>query len=318
MASIPSPRQTATPTHLAVSPNQRLGVKEFLRSLKKPGRPLPPPKSFEALQNDASTSSQLTVQGFLHGLRKLMTCKPAEAAEAPKLEAFASTGLEDLTFIDPAAPGLLDSPESTPNETDSEQVLISSPEARNLRPSHPKGADEMDEYMKIPKVTRTYTKKTKHVSPQRKDNPALFFLTQLPKHKRALLDGLPDDESDSTTEQVASRELQPAKEHTSAVPQKRRQQPLQDDEEIHREDHGEYDADTVIMEKDKKTKRKKRRVAVNELALVKRLSSREHFPANNQVRRLFCAAFSWVSVHPWANLLLTPPWVEGVRFRQRY
>ncbi len=315
MASIPSPRKSATPTRLAVSPNQRLGVKEFLLSLKKPARPLPTPKSFEALQDKASTSSQLTVQGFLHVLRKPMTSKPAEAAEAPKLEAIGSTCLEDLTFIDSAAPGLLDSPESTLNKTDSQQVLISSPEARNLRPPHPKGANEMDESMKIPKVTRTYTKKTKHVSPQRKDNPVLF-LVELPKHKRALLDGLLDDES--TTEQVASRELQPAKEHTSAVPQKRRQQPLQDDEEIHREDHGEYDADTVMMEKYKKTKRKKRRVAVNELVLVKRLSSREHSPANNQVRRLFCAAFIWVSVHPWANLLLTPPWVEGIQFRQRY
>ena len=317
MASIRSPRQTATPTRLAVSPNQRLGVKEFLRSLKKPAHPLPTPKSFEALQDNASTSSQLTVQGFLHILRKPMTFKPAEAANAPKLEAIGSTGLEDLTFIDSAAPGLLDSPESTPNETDSEQVLISSPEARNLRPPRPSGADEIDESVKIPKVTRTYTKKTKHVSPQRKDSPALF-LTQLPKHERALFDGLPDDESDSTTEQVASRESQPAKEHTSAVPQKRRQQPLQADEEIHREDYGVYDADIVIMEKDKKTKRKKRRVAVNELALVKRLSSREHSPANNQVRTLFCAAFFWVSVHPWANLLLTPPWVEGVQFQQRY
>lgn len=272
--AIRSPLQAGTSTRVVVSPDQRLSVQDFLRSLKKPTRPLPTSKCFGAPPNDTFKPVN----------------PPWKPAEAPKLETIASTVLEDPPFIDSAASGLWDLPESTPDEICSEQVLSPSPEAKRLRPPNPKGADEKDQSMKIPKVTRTYTKKAKHVSPQQNVSPALL-LTQFPTHERALLDGLPNDGSGSATEQLAFRKPlknKLSKKHNSAVSQKRKQQPLQDDEEIHREDHGEYVADILITEKNKKTKRKKRRVPVNELALVKRLPSRED---PNQVRRSFCAAF---------------------------
>lgn len=70
--------------------------------------------------------------------------------------------------------------------------------------------------------------------------------------------------------------------HTSAVPQKRRWQHLQDHEEIRREDHSGSDADIMTRKERKKSKRKKRRVPVNELSLVKAFPSQERSPADRQ------------------------------------
>ncbi|KAL9075732.1 MAG: hypothetical protein Q9161_001484 [Pseudevernia consocians] len=270
------PLQAGTSTRVVVSPDQRLSVHDFLRSLKKPARPLPTSKRFGPPPND---TFKLVIP----------PCKPAEA---PKLEIIASTGLEDSPCIDSAAPDLWDPLKSIPDEIDSEQVLSPSAEAKRLRPPNSKGADGKEQFMKIPQVTRTYTK-AKHVSPQQNVSPALF-LAQFPTHERALLDGLPNDRPGSTTEQLAFRKPPKnklSKKHASAVSQKRKQQPRQDDKEIHPEDHGEYVADILVTENNKKTKRKKRRVPVNELALVKRLPSRECPPVYNHVRRFFCAAF---------------------------
>lgn len=295
-SAIRPPSRTGSPTRSAVSIDQPLSVQEFLRSLRKATRPLATPQTLEALQDNTSTRCQLTVQGLLHGLRKPVT-PLFKSAEAPKSQTIASTGLDDLAFIDTATPasgpGPLDPPKSSPIEIDGEQVLSPLPEAQTLRYSDPEGADEKSVPMKIPSVTRTYTKKAKHISPQQNDSAALF-LTQFSTRKGALVDRLFDDGTDSKTEQLAPHETpktKPAKKHTSVVPKKRRQQPLQENEEIHREDHSEFDADTVTKKKKEKTKRKKRRVPVNELALMKELPSREAFPANNQVRRSSGAAF---------------------------
>lgn len=289
------PLQTGTPTRLAVKSDQPLSVQDFLRSLKKSTRPLPTPKRLEAPQENTLTSCQLTVQGFLHCLRKPVTSryKSVEAGEASKLRSIALTGHEVLPFIDSAAEipgsGLLDPPESIPNETDSAEVLSPVPEAKRLRSLNQKGVDEKDISMKIPKVVRTYAKKTKQVLPVRKDTSPLF-LTQSSTREGALLDGLLDDGSDAPTEQSASREVpkvRSAKKSISVVAPKRKRQPQQDDEETRREDHREDDADMVLGEKKKRTKRKKRRAPVNELALVTKLPSSEVSPMNAQVRKSF-------------------------------
>ena len=294
-SAIRPPLQTGAPTRLAVIPGQPLSVQEFLRSLKKSTRPLPTTKRFEAPQEDTLTSCQLTVQGSLHNLRKPVTSrhKSVEAIEAPKFQTIASTGHEVLPFIDSAAeipgPGLLDPPESIINEIDSEQVLTPLPEAKRLRSLNQKGVDEKDVSMKIPKVVRTYAKKTKQVLPVRKYTSALI-LTQSSTREGALLDGLLNDGSGATTEQSASREVskvQSAKNSISAVASKRKRQPQQDNEETRREDHREDDADMVLGQKQKRTKRKKRRAPIKELALVTKLPSPEVSPVNSQVRKSF-------------------------------
>lgn len=294
-SAIRPPLQTGTPTRLAVKPDQPLSVQEFLRSLKKSTRPLPTPKRLEAPQDNTLTSRQLTVQGFLHSLRKPVTptCKSAETAEAPKLQPIASTGHEDLSSIDSAAgvlgPGLLDPPESILNDISSEQVLSPLPEANRPQSPNPKGSDEKDVSMKMPKVVRTYAKKTKQVLTVRQDSASLF-LTQSSTRDGAPLDGVVHDGSGAPIDQAASREIpriQPAKKPTSVVLRKRKRQPQQDDEEIRQEDHSEDDADMVIGEKKKRTKRKKRRAPVNELALVTKPPSHEVSPVIAQVRTPF-------------------------------
>lgn len=267
-SAIRPPLQTGTPTRLAVKPDQPLSVQEFLRSLKKSTRPLPTPKRLEAPQDNTLTSRQLTVQGFLHSLRKPVT----------------PTCHEDLSSIDSAAgvlgPGLLDPPESILNDISSEQVLSPLPEANRPQSPNPKGSDEKDVSMKMPKVVRTYAKKTKQVLTVRQDSASLF-LTQSSTRDGAPLDGVVHDGSGAPIDQAASREIpriQPAKKPTSVVLRKRKRQPQQDDEEIRQEDHSEDDADMVMGEKKKRTKRKKRRAPVNELALVTKPPSHEVSP----------------------------------------
>ena len=306
MASpIRAPLRTRTPRRLAIGPGQPLSVQEFPRRLKTATLPLPSPTSSEAPQNDTFTSCHLTVQAFLHGLRRPVNLpgKPAEAAEAPKLQPIASIGLEDLPYIDSAAtvlgPDLLDPPESSPNEIDSDQVYSRSPEARRPRYLDPRCADEQDVAMKIPKVTRTYTKKAKRGPSMLKDNSAISQI-QFSTHEGVLLDGLLDDGSRTRTpiEQLASLsipEIGLAEKHTSEIPWKRKRQPPQDDEVIRGESLGEDAGDIVLREKTKKTKRKNRRVPVNELALVTRLQSREISPVNAQVRTSFRQHVIWVS-----------------------
>lgn len=289
------PLQRGTSTLLAVGQDQPLSVQDFLRSLKKSKRLLPTLKPLEAPQHDTFQNGELTVQGFLQGLRKPVTptCEPAKGAEAPRFQNIASASFEDLSLIDAAAgsgPGLLDSPESSPNETDSEQDFSEIPEVKRLQFHDLKDVDEKDGPIKVPKVTRTYTKKAKHVPAQQNDSPPLFF-SQTSAHEGALYDGSLDDGSDFPTERLASRSIPKTKEkHTSAVPQKRKRQPPQDREENHRDDHSGDDVDIVTKEKRGKTKRKKRRVPVNELELVTRLSSQQRSPANDQVRQLFVPA----------------------------
>lgn len=293
------PLQRGTPTRSAISPDQPLTVQEFLRSLKKPTRPLSTSEGLETPQEKSFQSSQLTVQTFLHGLRKPVTPlrKPAEAAEGPKLQTIASESLESSQSIAAASgPSFLDPPKPNPSEMDSERVFSPLLEAERLRCSTPKGKEEKDVPMKIPKVIRTYTKKAKHVSPQQRDSPALF-LTQSSTHKAVLIDGLHDDSSDSPTERLAAREAsknRPVKKHTSVVLQKRKRHPLQENEEIRRVDHNEDDADTLIRQKKGKKRRKSRRAPVNELALVTGIL--EISPVKSQVRPSFGQYFIWVSV----------------------
>ena len=90
-------------------------------------------------------------------------------------------------------------------------------------------------------------------------------------HERALLEGPFDDASDTpilgnrpqrkTTGQKMERK------RVSAVPRKRRQRVLQDDEEPCQEDREEDGADTVIKPdyKTERKKRKKRRAPVNDM-----------------------------------------------------
>lgn len=303
--AIRPPLQRGSPTRLAVSPGPPLTVQKFLRNLKKSTSPLATPGRLETAQENALKRCQLTVQAFLHGLRKPLTPprKPAEAAEVPKLQMIASTGLEDLQYIATASgPGLLDAPEPTPNKIDGEQVLSLSPETKRLRTLNPRGEGEKDVSMRIPKVTQTYTKKAKHVSPQQNDSPALS-LTQRSMHQGRLIDDLHDNRLDSSTEQLASREAsetEPVTKHTLAIPRKRKRQPLQ--EEIHRVDRGEDDADTAIRE-NKRKRRKRRRAPINELALVADIQSLEVSAVKGQVRTSCGQHFIWVSIRQCAQTI---------------
>ena len=177
-------------------------------------------------------------------------------------------------------PGLLDPPKSTSSETDSDRVLSPSPETRRLRSPNPEGAVGSDVSMKMPKVVRTYTKRIKHGPPVRGDSSTLF-LTRSFTHERALLHQKFGDGSDMPTGRSPSREkpiTKPTNKLTSAVPRKRKQQTLQDDEG---QGCSEDDADIVTSNKSSKSNRKKRRAPVNQLALV---PSHEVFTVNAQVR----------------------------------
>lgn len=188
-----------------------------------------------------------------------------------------------MLFVDTVAkvsdPGLLDPPESTSSDVDSDQVLSPAPDARRSRSPDPKGTDESGVLMKIPRVIRTYTRKIKHEPLARKDI-STKSQTQSFTPQRALHDGLLNDGSDTPTEELAFREnlnirpaIRPAKKRTPTVAVKRKQQSLQNDEGLRREDRGEADADVETSERNKKTKRKKRRAPVNQLALVASLPS---------------------------------------------
>ena len=298
-SAIRSPSEIGTPTCLYASSDQPLSVQDPLRSLKSKCQS--PARAFlEASQENALTSYHLTVQGFLHGLRK-------SGSETPKLQSIASTRHADLLFVNSVAtisrPGLLDPPESTSSETASDQVLSPSPETRRLRSPNPEGAIRSDVSMKMPKVLRTYTKRIKH-GPLVSDDSSTLFLTRSSTHGGALLDQNLRDRSDMPTGQLASGAkptTKPTKKRTSAVPRKRKQQTLQDDEENRRGDGSEDDAHIVISKKSSKAKRKKRRAPVNQLALVTRLPSHKVPTVYAQVRTYFLHRLLRVSVWDWAQ-----------------
>ncbi|CAF9940004.1 MAG: hypothetical protein ALECFALPRED_008402 [Alectoria fallacina] len=285
------PLQTDTPTRLAVSLGHPLSVQEFLHSLKKSTRKLPTPKRVESPQDNTFTRPY----------------NPVEAAEAPELQPIASTDHGDLRFIGAIVPGpdLLGPPES-PNEIDDKQAPSPSPEIKRLQPPNLNGTGEKVASIKIPKVVRTSAKKIKHVSLV--GNPSSdLFLTQSSTHEGALLDGLLDEGSDAPTEQLASGEISktmPAKKHNSAIPPKRKRQPLQDDEEIRREDHTKDDVDMTTSRGTERTRRKNRRAPVKELALVTRLPSHKYFTAKAQVRTSFRQDLVWVSIRPCAHFAI--------------
>ena len=295
------PLQTGSPRRLAISPDQPPSVQEFSHGSKNSTLPLPSPNHLEASQYDKSTGCQLTVHDFLHGLRKSVIL-PDEPAEAPKLQPIASTRLEDLPFIDSAAtilgPGLFDPPESTPGETDSDQILSPSPGVSRLRYPSPKCADEQDVLMKIPKVTRTYTKKVKPVLLIWKDGSAISH-TQSSTHERALLDGLVDVGSTEQLPCMSIPETGPAERQRSVIPRKRKRQALQG---IRQENPSEDNLSMVIREKKKTTKRKKRRAPVNELALVTRHSSAPLRQVRKSIRRYHISVSNRRCAHYTANL----------------
>ena len=232
-------------------------------------------QSLEASQDKAFTGHYLTVQGFLHGLRKPASppCQPAEIAQSPKLQSTASKGHEDLLCDSVAtvrSPELLDPPESSPSELNNEQAVSPIPEARRLQYPVPERPDGSKMLVRMPRVLRTYTRKIKYASPVRKDS-STSSPTRSSIHKEALLEGLPNNGSDTPTAHLASkkkRRVKDAEERTSAVPRKRKQQTLQDDEEACQKDRREDDADIVTGEKKRKARRKKRRAPINQLALV--------------------------------------------------
>ena len=271
-----------TPTCLVVDPGQPLSVQSSTVSAEKSSRSLLETKCLKLTQDDTSITSHLTVQDFLFGLRKPTTspCKPPEADRATTFQPFASTGHKDLLFGDLEAtypgPGLLDPPESSPSETDGDQLPSPALEARRLRSLQSPGADERDVTMEIPKVVRTYTKKPKHNAQKRKDSYTLF-LTQSSTHEETLLDGPLDDGSDIPKKRLAPKvkpKIGPVKKLSRAAPCKRKRQTLQHDEKTYPKGGSEDNADTVISEKKRRTKRKKRRAPVNELALVTALPVR--------------------------------------------
>ncbi|CAD6564042.1 MAG: hypothetical protein ASARMPRED_002672 [Alectoria sarmentosa] len=250
-------------------PGHPLSVQEFLHSLKKSTRKLPTTKRVEAPQDNTFTRP----------------CNSAEAAETPKLQPVASTDHGDLRFIGATVPGpdLLGPPES-PNEIDDKQALSPLPKVKRLQPPNLNGTGEKVVSIKIPKVVRTYAKKIKPVSLV--GNPSSdLFLTQSSTHEGPLLDGLLDEGSDAPTEQLASGQISktmPAKKHKSAIAPNRKRQPLQDDEEIRRSDHNADDVDMTASRGTERTRRKKRRAPVKELALVTRLPSHEYSTAKAQ------------------------------------
>ena len=242
----------------------------------------------------SNPSYHLTVQGFLHGLRKPVSppCQPGEVAPFSKLQLTSSTGNEDLLHVDSVAtlpgPGLLDPPESTSSEIDSDQVVSPIPKARRLQSAVSEGADGCDVLMTMPKVVRTYTRKVTGESSVREDSPT-SSLRRSSVHERVLLEGPLDDALGTPIEYLASKEsrrIKDAKKRTLAVPRKRRQRILQDDAETCLENRTEDGADTVISvdNKTKRKKRKKRRAPVNQLALVARAASHEGSRLKSQVR----------------------------------
>ena len=254
----------------------------------------PTSKCLGASQEIAFASYQLTVQGFLHGLRKPLSppCQPGKVAPISKLQLTSSTCHEDLLFVDSVAavsgPGILDPPESTSSEIDSDRVVSPIPKARRLQPVVPEGADGCDVLMTMPKVVRTYTRRITRESPLREDSP-ISSLSRSSVYERVLPKGPLDDALDTSIEYLASKEdrrIKDAKKRTSAVPQKRRQKIVQDDEKACQENCSGDGADTVIRKdnKTKRKKRKKRRAPVNQLALVARAPSHEDSRLNSQVR----------------------------------
>ena len=211
--------------------------------------------------------------------------QPSDVVQTPKLQSNALTGTEDLLVFDSAATmsgrGLLDPPESTSSDTDSEQVLSSGPEARRLQSANAGIVDGSHMLMKIPRVVRTYTRKIKHASPVREDNSTLSL-----NRPGALLDRILEDGSDAPTGRSASRKspkAKSAKKRISAVHRKRKEQTLQVGGEACREVRSEDDTDMGTSGKDSKTKRKKRRAPVNQLALVARPMSYEASGVGGQV-----------------------------------
>ena len=195
-----------------------------------------------------------------------------------------------MLFVDSVAavsgPGILDPPESTSSEIDSDRVVSPIPEARRLAVAE--GADGCDVLMTMPKVVRTYTRRITRESPLREDSP-ISSLSRYSVHERVLPKGPIDDALDTPIEYLASKEdrrIKDAKKRTSAVPRKRRQKIVQDDEEACQENCSGDGADTVIRKdnKTKRKKRKKRRAPVNQLALVARAPSHEDSRLNSQVR----------------------------------
>lgn len=294
--------KAGNPTHLPVSPGQQLTLQDTIYSLKSSRHGSPTPERFEASQDKEIASYYLTVQGFLYGLRRPVSpsCRPPEVNQAPKPHSSASASLEDMLFVDTVArvsdPGLLDPPESTVSDVDSDQVLSPAPDARRLRSPDPKGADGGDVLMKIPRVIRTYTRKIKHEPFVRKDI-STKSQTQSFTPQGALLDGLLDDGSDSPTEQLASREnlnIRPAEKRNPRVAMKRKKQSLQNDKGLRRGGCSEADADVETSERNKKTKRKNRRAPVNQLALVARLPSPDGFNVKSpsyldlSLRQIYC------------------------------
>ena len=197
-----------------------------------------------------------------------------------------------MLFVDSVAavsgPGILDPPESTSSEIDSDRVVSPIPKARRLQSVGPEGADGCDVLMTMPKVVRTYTRRITRESPLREDSP-ISSLSQSSVHERILHKGPLDDALDTPIEYLASKEdrrIKDAKKRTSAVPRKRRQKIVQDDEEACQEDCSGDGADTVTRKdnKTKRKKRKKRRAPVNQLALVARAPSHEDSRLDSQVR----------------------------------
>ncbi len=279
--------RTSTPRCLAASPHHPLIVQD-LRSPQKSTLSFPKSKRLEAPQDDTFTSYQLTVQGFLHGLKKPVASpsQPAEAAPAVNIRLITPIGREDLLLVDSIpGPSLLDPPESIPSDKDSGQVFSPVPEARELRSFSPKGADTKHALIKTPKVVQTYTKRVKHTLPVTNDNSP-WPLTRHPMLDGAMLDGLVDDGSDTLAEQLASKadsEKKPAKKCTPATSRTRKRQTLQARRDIRQEDRSKDDEDMVRSEK-KKIKRKKRRAPVNELALVTRLPFHRNSTMKTHVR----------------------------------
>ena len=262
------------------------------------------PKGIDASQDDFSTSCQLTVQGFLCGLQNPVTlpCKPVEAGQAFGLQPTASRGNGDSPSLDSgpkiSSPGLLDPPESVPSETDRDRVSSPSFVARRVRFPDPDGRDESDLLMKIPKVIRTYSKKIKRELPVR-TNSNHSSSTRSSAHKGPLPDDLLSGEPATPNEELASKEphnSRPATKDISAPPQKSKRRTLQDDDDFCRDNRSGGDADMLISEVKTRTKQKKRRAPVDELALVTRLIPHSTPAVKARVRTSCNHLFLWISI----------------------
>ena len=277
--------QKATRTLKATSPDQPLNVQEFLRSLKKPRRPLPTPKSLGA---------------------------HPEPAEGSNHQPDASTYHKDFPYIDlgmMSGQKLSDPPRSVLDKIHCQQVLGPFQEAETKRPSKLQGAEQRIISMNIPKVLKTYSKKLKHTSPLHMDRSTLFP-NQSFTHEPILPGEHLYDGRNTPAEQPALRRS-PSDKCTKTLnlvgSLKRKRQPLADVEQVRQEDQAEdpildnendeVDPDIVIKEDTRKTRRKKRRAPVNELPLVKTLNeslpSRTVSPMDANVRiSLGAAPFS--------------------------